>query len=532
MIHSIGSILTHTFPCLIHSSAADKNDASDRNIWVSGLTQSNRASDLQSIFKAYGKVVGAKIITNTRIPGSRYYGLITMETKEQAEKCIQNLHKTELNGKTITVEKNRPKESSSGSTGKEKDSKEPAAKSHREKDSDRDKNKSKDKNRDKEKDKEKESSKNKERGKERGREKEKDKSSRRSKSPERSRDEKKSPARRNRSRSPFRGRGLAARGGRGMPVKRPFIPRDTRMNPAELRRIEAERLARRRERMMRESLEQRRQDDDRRQREFIQIEAEKLRRERELLEKEKAELLRLEREKARLERERIEREKEEILRKVSHERDFSRSRAAAATAAASLKRPYDSRDPDPYWDSDRKRQVIPDPLTPAARMTFDANSAARFEFESRGAAPAVSQDRFPVRGSGGDYNMDSRRDNGRPDRDDRARALAAAAVSNPGFYRSDLRDNRPDARRAPAPTGRGEEGSWKNESRRDRPPPTVSSMISVSGSSVGPQGMYSATTGAPLGPIMSHSSLSSAAPIGTAQLDTRSYVHSLRRFPS
>lgn len=322
---------------------------------------------------------------------------------------------------------------------------------------------------------------------------------------------------------------MAARGGRGMAVKRPFIPRDTRMNPAELRRIEADRLARRRERMMRESIEQRRQDEDRRQRELIQIEAEKLRRERELLEKEKAELLRLEREKARLERERIEREKEEILRKVSHERDFSRSRAAAATS--NIKRPYDSRDPEPYWESnDRKRQVISDPLAPAARMTFDSTSAARFEFDSRGNAPAVSQERFPVRGSG-DYGMDSRRDNGRPDRDDRARALAAASVSNPGFYRSDLRDSRPDARRPP--NGRGDEGNWKNDSRRDRPLPTVSSMISVSGSSVGPQGMYSATTGAPLGPAMSHSSLSSAAPIGAAQMDTRSYVHpSIRRFPS
>lgn len=515
-------MLSHPHSSYAVRISADQSDSSDRNIWVGGLSQNDRASDLQSVFKKHGKVVGAKIITNTRIPGSRYYGLISMETKEQAEKCIQNLNKTELNGKTITVEKNRPKESGgSGSTA----GKESGAKSHREKDSDRDKNRSKDKGRDKEKE---SSSKSKDtKNRDRGREKEK--SSRRSKSPVRG---KKSPPRRNRSRSPFRARGLAVRGGRGISTKRPFIPRDTRMNPAELRRIEAERLMRRRERLMRES-EQRRQEDDRRQRELIQIEAEKLRRERELLEKEKAELLRLEREKARLERERIEREKEEILRKVSHERDFSRSRAAVTNAPpvpVAIKRPYDSRDPDPYWDSDRKRQVITDSLPPAARMTFDANSAARFEFDSRGAAAAagVSQDRFPVRGSGDYNNMDSRRDNGRPDRDDRSRGMAAPAVSNPGFYRSDMRD----ARRPAAPTGRGGGDDWKSESRRDRPPPTVSSMISVSGSSVGPQGMYSVTTGAPLGPIMSHSSLSSA-PIGTAQLDNRSYGHSsLRRFPS
>lgn len=509
---------THTF-----SPDAEKSDASDRNIWVSGLGQSTRASDLQSVFKKYGKVVGAKIITNTRIPGSRYYGLITMETKEQAEKCIQNLNKTELNGKTITVEKNRPNESSSANTSK--DPKDTADKSRREKDSDREKNRSKDKHN---KDKEKEKDKGKDRPKERVREKEK--SSRKSKSPTKTRDGRKSPMRRNRSRSPFRGRGLAVRGGRGMPPKRPFIPRDVRMNPAELRRIEQERLARRRERMVRES-EQRRLDEDRRQRELIQIEAEKLRRERELLEKEKAELLRLEREKARLERERIEREKEELMRKVNHERDFSRNRGSAPNSQPGLKRQFDSRgDHDPYWESDRKRQVIPESLTPAARMPFDSAPASRFEFESRGAGPAVNQDRFPVR-STGDYGMDSRRDNGRPDRDDRARALAAAPVANPGFYRSDnMRDSRTDSRRGATTSGRGDEGNWKSESRRDRPPPTVSSMISVSGSAVGPQGMYS-TPGAPLGPIMSHSSLSSTAPIGSAQMDSRSYVP-MRRFPS
>ena len=498
-------------------------------MWVSGLSQSTRASDLQSVFKTCGKVVGAKIIKNTRIPGSRYYGLITMETKEQAEKCIQTLNKTELNGKTIIVEKNRPKESSSYSSAK--DSKESGGdKSRRERDSEREKNKSKGRTRERSRERDTKDTKNRDKDRVKGRN---EKTSRKSKSPAK-KERKRSPVRRNRSRSPVRGRAPPVRSPRVLPVKRPFIPHEPRINPAELRRIEAERLARRRERMLHDSLEQRRQDEDRRQRELIQIEAEKLRRERELLEKEKAELLRLERERARLEREKIEREKEEILRKVAHERDFARSRAPASSPQP-LKRSYDTREHDSYWDSERKRQVLPDPLAPAARMTFDAPSAARFEFDARGAAaPAVNQDRFPVRSSN-DYSMDSRRDASRPDRDDRSRALATASVANPGFYRSDLRDSRADARldtrRPPAPATRVDDG-WKSESRRDRPPPTVSSMISVSGSAVGPQGMYSSTGGAPLGPIMSHSSLSSTAPIGAAQLDSRSYVHSMRRFPS
>ncbi|OWK12256.1 SAFB, partial [Cervus elaphus hippelaphus] len=50
-------------------------------------------------------VVGAKVVTNARSPGARCYGLVTMSTAEEATKCINHLHKTELHGKMISVEK-------------------------------------------------------------------------------------------------------------------------------------------------------------------------------------------------------------------------------------------------------------------------------------------------------------------------------------------------------------------------------------------------------------------------------------------
>lgn len=58
------------------------------------------------------KVVGAKVVTNARSPGARCYGFVTMSTAEEATKCITHLHKTELHGKIISVEKvsgNSPK---------------------------------------------------------------------------------------------------------------------------------------------------------------------------------------------------------------------------------------------------------------------------------------------------------------------------------------------------------------------------------------------------------------------------------------
>ncbi|XP_054982184.1 scaffold attachment factor B1 isoform X2 [Sorex araneus] len=79
--------------------------SSGRNFWVSGLSSTTRATDLKNLFSKYGKVVGAKVVTNARSPGARCYGFVTMSTAEEATKCINHLHKTELHGKMISVEK-------------------------------------------------------------------------------------------------------------------------------------------------------------------------------------------------------------------------------------------------------------------------------------------------------------------------------------------------------------------------------------------------------------------------------------------
>ncbi|XP_064898269.1 scaffold attachment factor B2 isoform X2 [Columba livia] len=101
---------------------------SGRNLWVSGLSSSTRATDLKNLFSKYGKVVGAKVVTNARSPGARCYGFVTMSTSEEATKCINHLHRTELHGKMISVEKaknepagKKPSDKKEGETKKEKD---------------------------------------------------------------------------------------------------------------------------------------------------------------------------------------------------------------------------------------------------------------------------------------------------------------------------------------------------------------------------------------------------------------------------
>ncbi|XP_062815928.1 scaffold attachment factor B1 isoform X1 [Anolis carolinensis] len=105
------------------------SSSSSRNLWVSGLSSSTRATDLKNLFSKYGKVVGAKVVTNARSPGARCYGFVTMSSSDEATKCIAHLHRTELHGKMISVEKAKnepagrkgPSDRKEGETKKERD---------------------------------------------------------------------------------------------------------------------------------------------------------------------------------------------------------------------------------------------------------------------------------------------------------------------------------------------------------------------------------------------------------------------------
>lgn len=111
------------------TSAASKEENMNRNLWISGLSSTTRASELKGAFSRYGKVVGAKVVTNVKSPGSKCFGYVTMATADAASKCILHLNNTEMHGRMITVEiaKGDPsassKKSSSTSSRKEAEAK-------------------------------------------------------------------------------------------------------------------------------------------------------------------------------------------------------------------------------------------------------------------------------------------------------------------------------------------------------------------------------------------------------------------------
>ncbi|NXN30533.1 SAFB1 factor, partial [Nycticryphes semicollaris] len=350
---------------------------SGRNLWVSGLSSSTRATDLKNLFSKYGKVVGAKVVTNARSPGARCYGFVTMSTSEEATKCINHLHRTELHGKMISVEKaknepagKKPSDKKEGETRKEKD-KHHSAESKSEK-SVGTKKEEKSEKKDDAKKSEKDGKDEKE-----GKEKDEQKAG----SSDRSRA----------SKSVSRGteRTVVMDKSKGEPVisvktsaskERSTKSQDRKSESKEKQDIlsfdkikeqrERERQ-RQREREIRET--ERRRERERREREQrlqaiherderqrLQRERERLEFQRQRLDRERLERERLERERMhieqerRREQERIQREREELRRQQEQLRYEQERRSA-------MRRPYDpdSRRDDPYWP-EAKRMAMDD----------------------------------------------------------------------------------------------------------------------------------------------------------------------------
>jgi len=81
-----------------------KGDVS-KSLWITGLSSKTRAVDLKELFAQYGKVIGAKVVTSAKAPGSQCFGYVTMASLGEASVCIEKLNKIVLHAKEIEVGK-------------------------------------------------------------------------------------------------------------------------------------------------------------------------------------------------------------------------------------------------------------------------------------------------------------------------------------------------------------------------------------------------------------------------------------------
>ena len=79
------------------------------NIFVGSLPFSIEEADLRESFEAYGAVDSVKIITDKFTGRSKGFGFVEMPNDAEAQKAIDELNGTTVQGRAIVVNKSEPK---------------------------------------------------------------------------------------------------------------------------------------------------------------------------------------------------------------------------------------------------------------------------------------------------------------------------------------------------------------------------------------------------------------------------------------
>ncbi len=90
---------------------------SNNKLYVGGLPYSVTDGQLQEIFADHGTVESARVIADKFTGQSRGFGFVEMGSGDEAQKAIQALNSTELEGRTLVVNEAKPMASRDGGGG-------------------------------------------------------------------------------------------------------------------------------------------------------------------------------------------------------------------------------------------------------------------------------------------------------------------------------------------------------------------------------------------------------------------------------
>ena len=84
------------------------------NIYVGNLPKTTDEQKIRNLFEEHGEVTEVKLIKDKFTDELRGFGFVEMPSKADAEKAIQEVNGTELEGSTLTVNEARPRNDRSG----------------------------------------------------------------------------------------------------------------------------------------------------------------------------------------------------------------------------------------------------------------------------------------------------------------------------------------------------------------------------------------------------------------------------------
>lgn len=79
------------------------------NIYVGNLSYGISDQDLEEIFQEFGEVISAKVIKDRETGRSKGFAFVEMENDVEAQNAIEKLDGSEIDSRTVKVNKARPK---------------------------------------------------------------------------------------------------------------------------------------------------------------------------------------------------------------------------------------------------------------------------------------------------------------------------------------------------------------------------------------------------------------------------------------
>lgn len=84
-------------------------DDQNRKVHVGNLSYDANREDIEQYFKTVGAIEDVQLITDRETGRSRGFAFVTFESAKDANAAIDELHNSDLCGKTITVQISKPK---------------------------------------------------------------------------------------------------------------------------------------------------------------------------------------------------------------------------------------------------------------------------------------------------------------------------------------------------------------------------------------------------------------------------------------
>ena len=84
------------------------------NIYIGNLPKTTNDEVVRKLFEEHGEVTEIKLLKDQYTDELRGFGFVTMPSQEDAQKAIQEVNETELEGHTLIVNEARPRKDRSG----------------------------------------------------------------------------------------------------------------------------------------------------------------------------------------------------------------------------------------------------------------------------------------------------------------------------------------------------------------------------------------------------------------------------------